>query len=117
MPTESMCWSVDASWNLDDTLNFSSRKVCTTRCGGSRWASGRRWRRGSESPTSSGKRLDGLDCFGRECQVAACQILFHVFGVGGTGQRQNPYAAREAEHDLGGCGGGICGEVGDQRMV
>src|SRR6266852_9014264 len=47
MPTESTCWSVDASLNLDGTRSCSTRKGCTTRCGGSRLASARQWRRGN----------------------------------------------------------------------
>src|SRR5260370_22371657 len=47
MPIESTCWSVDASLNLDGTLNCSTKKACTTRCGGSRLASARRSRRRS----------------------------------------------------------------------
>src|SRR5258708_23625269 len=47
MPIESTCGSVDASLNLDGTLNCSTKKGCTTRCGGSRLASARRSRRRS----------------------------------------------------------------------
>src|SRR5208282_3999691 len=52
MPTEFTCWSVDALSNSDDTRNCSTRRACTTRCGGSRLADARRWRRGSESSAS-----------------------------------------------------------------
>src|ERR1700736_336443 len=48
MLTASMCWSVDASLNLDGTRSCSIRKACTTRCGGSRLASARRSRRESD---------------------------------------------------------------------
>src|SRR5258708_7480554 len=98
MPTESVCWSAAASSNLDGTRSCSSKKVCTTRCGGSRWASARRSHRGSngtnpevlwvpaaaelysaltgEAPVPTraylaGQRLDGLHCIRRELDIAA----------------------------------------------
>src|SRR5713101_6537468 len=61
MPTESTCWSVDALLNLDGTLSCLTRKVCITRCGGSRLASARRSHPGSKERIQS--------CC--ECQAAA----------------------------------------------
>src|SRR4030088_2559268 len=98
MRTESTCWNADASLNLDGTRSCSIRKGCTTRCGGSRLASARRSRRGSngaklelwwvpaaaelcsawtgEAPVPTlaflgGQRLDGLHRFRLKLDVAA----------------------------------------------
>src|ERR1700738_1801316 len=123
MPTESTCWSVAASLNLDGTRSCLTKKACTTRCGGSRLANARGLRRGNRRTNSAGgapvvharlgrarcpspqelsscKRLDGAYCVRRERDVAAFQILLHMTGVGSAGQGQNSDATREAEHDL-----------------
>src|ERR1700686_1506174 len=112
MPTESTCWSVDASLNLDGTRSYLTKKVCTTRCGGSRLASARRSRRGSngtnpeslwlpaaaelrsawtgEAPVPTraclaGQRLDCLHWVRRAGGVPASVAPVHVFRVGGPG--------------------------------
>src|ERR1051326_4502171 len=42
------CWNVGESWSRGGIQNYWKRKVCTTRCGASRWESAKRLRQ-SES--------------------------------------------------------------------
>jgi hypothetical protein len=59
---------------------------------------------------------DSIARIAGERKVAAGQILLHVLGVGGAGERQDPDRLREAEHHLSPRGLATCGDPGDQRV-
>src|SRR5205807_1432437 len=48
------------------------------------------------------ERLNGPHGVWRDCQARAGEVLLHVLGVGGAGQRQNSYRVGEGKQDLGG---------------